>query len=666
MSAFNLISEFRPCGDQPKAIEQITAHLENGTPHTVLLGITGSGKTFTMAHVIARVNRPTLILAPNKTLAAQLYNEFADLFPHDAVHYFVSYYDYYQPEAYMPASDTYIAKDAAINDEIDRMRHAATNSLFNRRNVIIVASVSCIFGIGSSDWYDQMSVTIEREDEVDRDEVLRKLVDIHYRRNEFDFARGTFRVRGDVVEIFPVYEEDLALRVEWFGDEVEQISRVDPLRGRVIEKIDSITVRPASHYVTPASQMVRALQSIKQELGPRLAELRAAGKLVEAQRLEERTLMDLEMLDQMGYCPGIENYSRHLSGRQPGEPPPTLLDYFPDDFLLFIDESHQTIPQLGGMYRGDRSRKQNLVEYGFRLPSALDNRPLKFEEFEQKVAQTVYVSATPGDYELAKTQGSCVEQIVRPTGLLDPAVEVRPTANQIDDLLSEIRCRADRKQRVLVTTLTKRMAEELTDHYLENGVRVRYLHSDIDTLERAEILRDLRRGNFDVLVGINLLREGLDLPEVSLVAILDADKEGFLRNARSLIQTMGRASRNVDGQVIMYAEKQTAAMQEAIGETGRRRERQEAYNQAHDITPRTIQRAILELAKTPLEHDYTTVSLDEEKSLQAYDSIIALRDEIVRIRKKMQEAARKLDFEAAAKYRDRLKDLQEQEIVMDS
>ena len=664
MSPYTLVTDFQPCGDQPEAIEKLRTRLLSGERDTVLLGITGSGKTFTVANVVQQLNRPVLVLAPNKTLAAQLYNEFHSLFPKDRVHYFVSYYDYYQPEAYVPASDTYIEKDASINEEIDRMRHAATHALFATRNVIIVASVSCIFGIGSSAWYSNMSVEIKVDQGVDRDEVLRDLVDIQYRRNETDFSRGTFRVRGDVVEIFPIHEEDVAIRVEWFGDEIEAISKVDPLRGVKLGSVDSVVIRPASHYVTPADQMVVAMEGIKKELHERLSVLQSDGKLVEAQRLRERTLMDLEMLDQMGYCPGIENYSRHLSGRAPGEAPPTLLDYFPDDYLLFIDESHQTMPQLVGMYRGDRSRKETLVDFGFRLPSALDNRPLRFEEFEERVNQVIYVSATPGDYELNRVQGEVVEQIVRPTGLLDPEVEVRPTTHQIDDLLMEIRARVERGQRVLITTLTKRMAEELTDHYQELGLKVRYLHSDVDTLERVEILRDLRKGVFDILVGINLLREGLDLPEVSLVAILDADKEGFLRNERSLIQTMGRASRNVEGKAILYADRITRSMERAMGETDRRRALQEEHNRRHGVTPKTIKRAILEMSKTPIEADYGSAPEPEDTPIEEFHDLEELREEMKRVRDAMKKAARELDFEEAARHRDRLRDLSAKEILM--
>ncbi len=663
MNRFQLVSDFQPCGDQPKAIAEIVEAIRQGRRHVVLLGITGSGKTFTMANVIAALNRPTLVIAHNKTLAAQLYGEFRELFPHNAVHYFVSYYDYYQPEAYVPATDTYIAKDASINEEIDRMRHAATDALLSRRDVIIVASVSCIFGIGASSDYEEMSLRLHAGQEVDRDHVLRKLVTIQYRRTETDFARGTFRVRGDVVEIFPSHEEERALRVEWWGDEIEAISWVDPFRGRVLGRVDFAVVRPASHYVTGGRSLARAIEGIKAELEERLAELERQGKLVEAQRLAERTLLDIEMLEETGRCLGIENYSRHLTGRAAGEPPPTLLDYFPEDYLLFIDESHQTIPQLQAMYRGDRSRKLTLVEYGFRLPSALDNRPLTFEEFEQRVGQVVFVSATPGDYELEKTGGEVVEQIVRPTGLLDPEIEVRPATNQVDDLYGEIRRVVARGWRVLVTTLTKRMAEELTEYFQEMGLRVRYLHSDVDTLERVEIVRDLRRGVFDVLVGINLLREGLDLPEVALVAILDADKEGFLRDYRSLIQICGRAARNAEGRVVMYADKVTGTMERAIRETNRRRAIQQAYNEEHGITPRTIQKAILDMAVTPVEADYSTVPVEE--SLEALpETLPDLRAEKRRVRSEMLDAARRLEFEEAARLRDRLKALEAKEQLL--
>ncbi len=659
MASFRLVTEMKPQGDQPRSIDAIEQGLRQGRRDQVLLGITGSGKTFTVANVIARLDRPALVIAHNKTLAAQLYGEFRDLFPDNAVHYFVSYYDYYQPEAYVPATDTYIAKDSAINEEIDRMRHAATNAVLSRRDVIVVASVSCIFGIGSSKSYDAMSVPIARGDEVDRDKFLRSLVDIHYRRSDRDFSRGTFRVRGDTVEVFPSHEEDLALRIEWWGDEVEALSFVDPFRGRVLDPVEAFLFRPASHYVTPADNLALALRAIKRELHGRLGELRSAGKLVEAQRLEERTLLDIEMLEETGRCMGIENYSRHLTGRMAGEPPPTLLDYFPEDFVVFIDESHQTVPQIMAMYRGDRSRKQTLVDYGFRLPSALDNRPLTFEEFRSKVRQTVYVSATPGDFELEQTAGEVVEQIVRPTGLLDPSIEVRPRKGQVEDIYGEIQKVLGRSQRVLVTTLTKRMAEELTEYFQEMGLRVRYLHSDVDTLERVEIIRDLRRGLFDVLVGINLLREGLDLPEVSLVAILDADKEGFLRDHRSLMQTCGRAARNVDGRVIMYADRITDSMRRTIDETNRRRAIQEAYNESHGIEPQTIQKAILDM---DVQADAFVPLVDTEENLPS--DLPSLRAEMKAVRERMLQAAGNLDFEEAARQRDRLKALGEQELLL--
>ncbi|RMH44025.1 MAG: excinuclease ABC subunit UvrB [Deltaproteobacteria bacterium] len=653
---FQLVSRFEPTGDQPKAIRQLVDGLRAGERHQVLLGITGSGKTFTIANVIAEVQRPTLVIAHNKTLAAQLYGEFKELFPHNAVHYFVSYYDYYQPEAYVPSTDTYIEKDSLINEEIDRMRHAATYALLSRRDVIIVASVSCIFGIGAQETYAAMTCPVAVGETVDRDAVLRRLVELQYDRNDIDFHRGTFRVRGDTVEVFPAYEVDTAIRIEWWGDEVEAISEVDPLRGKVKRTMERATIFPASHYATPSDHLKRAIDSIRVELRERLAELGAEMKLLERQRLEHRTLFDLEMLEQTGFCKGIENYSRHLTGREPGEPPPTLMDYFPDDYLLVIDESHQTIPQLQAMYRGDRSRKQTLVDYGFRLPSALDNRPLTFEEWEQRARQVIYVSATPGDWELERAGGVVVEQIIRPTGLLDPKIEVRPVTDQVDDLLAEIRAAVAAGQRVLVTTLTKRMAEDLTEYYADLGVKVRYLHSDIDTLERIDIIRDLRRGEFDVLVGINLLREGLDLPEVGLVAILDADKEGFLRAERSLIQTCGRAARNVDGRVIMYADTITASMRAAIDETNRRRALQAAYNEEHGITPRTVQRAIAggdtagDSAGDGEARPRTPI--DRASELPASDPA-ALRADIERLRADMRAAAAELDFERAAELRDR-------------
>jgi excinuclease ABC subunit B len=605
--AFKLRSEFTPKGDQPAAIESLVKSFEAGAQYQTLLGITGSGKTFTVANLIQKLQKPTLIMAPNKTLAAQLYAEMRDLFPENAVAFFVSYYDYYQPEAYIPTSDTFIEKDAIINDQIDRMRHAATHSLLSRSDVIIIASVSCIYGIGSAETYSGLLINIVKGEEIRRDNLLRQLVDIQYQRNDTDFHRGTFRVRGDVVEIFPVYEEALAIRVEFFGDEVDGIHEIDPLRGKVLGSLERYSIFPGSHYVTPRQQLDRAISGIREELKDRLEFYDREGRFLEKQRIQQRTMYDLEMLEQMGFVQGIENYSRHLSQRKPGDPPPTLIDYFPKDFLLIIDESHQTVPQVGSMYKGDRSRKETLVEYGFRLPSALDNRPLKFDEFEQFMRQTVFVSATPGEYELKKSEGVVVEQVIRPTGLLDPEIFVRPVAGQVDDLLAEIRVRAKADERVLVTTLTKRMAEELTDYYTELGVRVRYLHSDIETLERIEILRDLRAGEFDVLVGINLLREGLDLPEVSLVAILDADKEGFLRSARSLIQTIGRAARNSHGQVYMYADRITDSMKLAMSETERRRKIQSEYNTKHGITATTVVRAIMEMNPSTGQSDYYAV-----------------------------------------------------------
>ncbi|MBI4818584.1 MAG: excinuclease ABC subunit UvrB [Deltaproteobacteria bacterium] len=648
-----VVSSYSPKGDQPQAIAELSAGLARGDRFQLLLGATGTGKTFTIAHVIASYDRPTLVLVHNKTLAAQLYGEMKELFPDHAVEFFVSYYDYYQPEAYVPSTDTYIEKDSLINDEIDRMRHSATRSLLMRDDVIVVASVSCIYGLGAAEVYQGMTLDLRPTESIRREQVIRRLVELQYERNDFDFHRGTFRVRGDVVEIFPVYEEERAIRVEWFGDEIEAIREVDPLRGKVVADVQKIRMFPASHYVTTPERRKQAIVDIQDELRERLQLLRSENKLLEAQRLEQRTMYDLEMLEQTGMVRGIENYSRHLSGRKAGDPPPTLIDYFPDDYLLVVDESHQSIPQVGSMYRGDRSRKDTLVDHGFRLPSALDNRPLRFEEFEERVKKAIFVSATPADYELEHTHGVIVEQLIRPTGLVDPAIEVRPAAKQVDDLLGEIRLRVEKKERVLVTTLTKRMAEDLTEYYQDVGVRVRYLHSDIDTLERTEILRDLRLGEFDVLVGINLLREGLDLPEVSLVAILDADKEGFLRAARSLIQTIGRAARNVNGKVLMYADTVTASMRAAIEETDRRRQKQVAYNEANGITPTTIAKEIRDLRalagfKTELSA-YDDVLMEDDESGEDVEARIA------RLKKEMKDHASNLDFEKAASVRDKVR-----------
>jgi excinuclease ABC subunit B len=656
---FTLKTELEPKGDQPQAIQELLAGLERGDKAQVLLGITGSGKTFTMAQVVAKVNRPTLVIAHNKTLAHQLYGEFKSLFPDNAIHYFVSYYDYYQPEAYVPSTDTFIEKDSLINEEIDRMRHAATFALLTRRDVLIVASVSCIYGIGAPEAYLAMKVDLAAGVTVRRDAVLRRLVEIHYERNDTDFSRGTFRVRGDVVEIFPSYEREKAIRIEWWGDDIETIAEVDPLRGKVLRKVDEVSIFPASHYVTPGKELVRAMTGIKEELRHRLPELRMQNKLVEEQRLQQRTLYDLEMLEQMGRCKGIENYSRHLSGRAPGEPPPTLIDYFPKDYLMLVDESHQTLPQISSMYKGDRSRKETLVEYGFRLPSAMDNRPLTFEEWKGRVTQAIYVSATPQEYEINEAQGVLVQQIIRPTGLLDPEIEVRPVTSQVDDLLGEVRERVKANERVLVTTLTKRMAEDLTEYYAELGVRVRYLHSDIDTLERIAILRDLRLGEFDVLVGINLLREGLDLPEVSLVAILDADKEGFLRAERSLIQTIGRAARNIKGKVIMYADRETDSMKKAISETLRRRAIQEAHNKQHGITPMTIQKAVQDLAGSAQDDLYDPAKVKLPKKGKKEIPASELPGLIGKLKQEMFDLAEQMEFEKAATIRDRIKDLEQ-------
>jgi excinuclease ABC subunit B len=660
---FNLVTDFEIRGDQVHAIPELVEGLNRGDKHQVLLGVTGSGKTFTMAQVVSTVNRPTLVMAHNKTLAAQLYQEFKRLFPNNAVEYFVSYYDYYQPEAYVPATDSYIEKEATINDEIDRMRLSATRSLFERRDVIIVASVSCIYGLGSPEAYYGMLLPLERGQRIGRDQILRKLVEIQYERNDMEFGRGTFRVRGDIIEVVPSYEEH-ALRIGLFGDEVDELAWFDALTGKVLRRLDKVAVYPKSHFVTSRDRTKQAAETIKQELEWVRGALEKEGKLLEAQRLHQRTMFDLEMIREIGYCHGIENYARHLTGRAPGDPPPTLLDYLPEDALIIVDESHQTVPQVRGMYAGDRSRKEVLVAYGFRLPSALDNRPLNFVEWEERVHQVVYVSATPGPYELSKAGGVVVEQVIRPTGLMDPPIEVRPVRGQVDDLLKEIRDRAERKERVLVTTLTKRMAEDLTTYYQELGVKVRYLHSDIETLERIEILRDLRRGTFDVLVGINLLREGLDLPEVSLVAILDADKEGFLRSSGSLIQTSGRAARNVNGRVIMYAETMTASMKSAIAETERRRVLQAAYNEEHGITPESVVRAIEDVMSSVYERDYSTPAVREPA--ETFRTQAELDAEIARLEREMKSAAANLDFERAASIRDTLKSLRTRDLGLTS
>ncbi len=665
---FQLVSQFQPSGDQPDAIKMLAAGVEAGLQGQVLLGVTGSGKTFTMANVIQQVQRPTLVIAPNKTLAAQLFSEFKELFPHNAVEYFVSYYDYYQPEAYIPQSDSYIEKDSSINDAIDKMRHSATRSLLTRRDVLIVASVSCIYGLGSPDEYKNMHLFLQAGGEYPVEDVQRRLVFMQYERNDISFHRGTFRVRGDVLDIFPVHEEERSVRIEFFGDTVEAITIIDPLRGVVLERIEEYTVFPGSHFVTSKDRLKEACETIKLELVDRLDTFYKENRLVEAQRLDQRTMFDLEMIQELGYCTGIENYSRHLTGKKPGVPPPNLLDYFPEDYLLFIDESHIAIGQLNGMYNGDRSRKTTLVNYGFRLPSALDNRPLRFDEFAGRVNQVIYVSATPGPYELEQAQGRVVEQVIRPTGLLDPRIEVRPATNQVDDLLEEIRLRANRGEAVLVTTLTKRMAEDLTDYYEKIGIRVRYLHSDIKTLERIEIIRSLRKGEFDVLVGINLLREGLDIPEVSLVAILDADKEGFLRSERSLIQTCGRAARNADGLVIMYGDNITGSMQYTIEVTERRRKVQEEYNRKHGIIPQTIISAVKDSMQQHLQstgytsEDFGDTLLAIAEELPMFSSVKDLEKEITKLEKEMQQAAKELAFEKAAELRDRIKKIRLLEI----
>nr|BFD63327.1 excinuclease ABC subunit UvrB [Bdellovibrio sp. HM001]BFD67205.1 excinuclease ABC subunit UvrB [Bdellovibrio sp. HAGR004] len=659
---FQLVSDFKPSGDQPKAIEQIAENFAAGLKHQTLLGVTGSGKTFTMAHTIANLNQPALVLAPNKTLAAQLYAEFKELFPHNAVEYFVSYYDYYQPEAYIPSTDTYIEKDSAINEQIDRMRHSATRSLFDRRDVIIVSSVSCIYGLGSPEAYEGMMIQIVSNTEMKRDHLLRELIRIQYQRNNVDFSRGTVRVRGDNVEIFPPYEEERAVRVEFFGDFIERLSWIDPLTGQVLEELDQVGIYPGSHHVTSDEGLKHAIKTIQDELRDRLAQLNKEMKLLEAQRLEQRTYYDIEMMEQMGFCQGIENYSRHMTGRGPGEPPPTLLEYFPKDFVTFVDESHVTIPQIGGMYRGDRARKMNLVEHGFRLPSALDNRPLNFQEFERMMDKVVYVSATPGVYELQKSEGVIVEQIIRPTGLIDPVVEVRPVKHQVDDLLKEIRERVKKQERVLITTLTKRSAEDLTEYYENLGIKVKYLHSEIDTMERMEILRDLRLGVFDVLVGINLLREGLDIPEVSLVGITDADKEGFLRSERSLVQTIGRAARNLNGRVILYGDVITESMQKAINETERRRRIQAEYNETHGITPQSVKKKIKDGLGELFDGTVSTPLAGANKSAAIMNKFAhqpeKIQQEIEKLRARMKELSANLEFEEAAKIRDEIKRLQ--------
>jgi excinuclease ABC subunit B len=698
MSIFTLKTDYTPRGDQPAAIAELVAGIERGDRHQVLLGVTGSGKTFTVANVIAQTGRPALLLAPNKTLAAQLYAEMKELFPDNAVEFFVSYYDYYQPEAYIPSSDTFIEKDSAINDEIDKMRHSATRSLLTRRDVIIVASVSCIYGIGSPEAYASLHIFFRQGEEYGRDTLLQKLVSIQYERNDTDFHRGTFRVRGDVVEVFPAYDSDKALRIEFFGDEVESISEIDPLRGTVLQRLTKCAIYPASHYVATRETLERAVEQIRVDLGERIRHFRENNMLLEAQRIEQRTFFDIEMMEEMGFCQGIENYSRYFDGRHEGEPPYTLMDYFPDDFVLYVDESHISIPQVGGMYRGDRSRKETLVNYGFRLPAALDNRPLNFREFEARMRQAVYVSATPADYELEKSNGVFVEQVIRPTGLLDPVIQVRPVTaaphpdplpegegtlktlsqwervaegrvrggyGQVDDLLHEVRLTVARGERVLVTTLTKRMAEELTTYYQELGVRVRYLHSDIDTIERIQILRDLRLGEFDVLVGINLLREGLDLPEVSLVAILDADKEGFLRSERSLIQTCGRAARNASGRVLMYADSVTRSMQACIDETLRRREKQLAWNREHGITPETVKKSMQTILGSIEEKDYYTPKVSAAEAPEEYGVAPKEIPKLIKkLRREMLGAAKELEFEKAAELRDRIKRLEEMELAL--
>ncbi|HEY5674303.1 MAG TPA: excinuclease ABC subunit UvrB [Malonomonas sp.] len=665
MARFELKSDYQPCGDQPQAIKELVEGIERGDRHQVLLGVTGSGKTFTMANIVNQLQRPTLVLAHNKTLAAQLYGEFKELFPNNAVEYFVSYYDYYQPEAYVPSTDTFIEKDSSINEVIDKLRHSATRSLLTRRDVLIVASVSCIYGLGSPEAYYGMLVNLQVGMELDRNQFLKNLVEIQYERNDIDFHRGTFRVRGDSVEVFPAYEEKRALRIEFFGDEIDAISEIDPLRGQVIDRLERTGIFPASHYVATKPTLERAIKEIQDELQLRIQYFKERNMLLEAQRIEQRTMFDIEMIEEMGYCQGIENYSRFLDGRKPGEPPATLLSYLPDDALMFIDESHVSVSQVGAMYRGDRSRKETLTNYGFRMPSALDNRPLMFEEFVARQPATVYVSATPADYEMQKADGVFVEQVIRPTGLVDPPIEIRPATNQVDDLLEEIRTTTASGERVLVTTLTKRMAEDLTGYLQELGIRVNYMHSDIDTIERMQIIRSLRSGEIDVLVGINLLREGLDIPEVSLVTILDADKEGFLRSARSLIQTCGRAARNVNGRVIMYADKLTKSMQACLDETERRREKQLAYNLEHGITPQTIKKSLRSILEDLSAKDYVDLRHVAE-DLAEYGNPEELRKQIVELKTQMLAAAADLDFEAAARLRDQMLALEKTELALRS
>ncbi len=657
-----VVAEYQPAGDQPNAIKEIVSNIKKNETEQVLLGVTGSGKTFTMAKVIEELQKPTLILAPNKTLAAQLYGEMKSFFPNNAVEYFVSYYDYYIPEAYVPKSNTYIEKEASINEQIDRMRHSATRSLLERKDVIIVASVSCIYGIGSVETYSSMTINLEQNEKIGRNHIIQQLIELQYTRNDTDFHRGTFRVRGDLIEIFPSHFEDRAWRISMFGDDLEEINEIDPLTGKKTENLQSIKIYANSHYVTPRPTLNAAIKNIRKELSKRVPEFKDQNKLIEAQRIEERTRFDLEMIEATGSCPGIENYSRYLSGRNPGEPPPTLFEYLPQDSLLFVDESHVTVPQLEGMYKGDRSRKQTLSDYGFRLPSCMDNRPLKFEEWEKMRPQTLFISATPGPWELNKTEGVFTEQIIRPTGLIDPKVEIKPAKTQVEDLISECKITISLKYRILVTTLTKRMAEDLTEYMHENGLRVKYMHSDIDTLERIEIIRDLRKGVFDILVGINLLREGLDIPECALVAILDADKEGFLRSERSLVQTIGRAARNVDGRVILYADKETESIKKAINETSRRRSIQNKFNKENNITPETIKRDISDILETIYENDHVNIELKDGPSKHLVGD--NLNKHIKELKKKMTDYADDLDFEQAAKIRDEIKMLENNELEL--